>query len=143
MLLTVDSIVKKINNHYFNIAYSKDLKTGSIINIRLVFNTNNSKIIGEIYAAIEKIINSNNFEEIHLTRGFYKDKSVIQIGTATKDKAIKRVEKIIGVPDDFMMRVGDCGDIHGNDYHMLNCNQGYSVDKTSNSLDKLTVMAIF
>lgn len=135
-LLTVDSIVKKINNHYFNIAYSKDLKTGTIINIRLVFNTNNSKIIGEIYAAIEKIINSNNFEEIHLTRGFYKDKSVIQIGTATKDKAIKRVEKIIGVPEDSMMRVGDCGDIHGNDYHMLNCNQGYSVDKTSNSLDK-------
>lgn len=135
-LLTVDSIVKKINNHYFNIAYSKDLKTGTIINIRLVFNTNNSKIIGEIYTAIEKIINSNNFEEIHLTRGFYKDKSVIQIGTATKDKAIKRVEKIIGVPEDSMMRVGDCGDIHGNDYHMLNCNQGYSVDKTSNSLDK-------
>lgn len=135
-LLTVDSIVKKINNNYFNISYSKDLKTGTIINIRLVFNTNNSKIIEEIYTAIEKIVNTNNFKEIHLTRGFYKDKSVIQIGTATKDKAIKRVEKIIGVPEDSMMRIGDCGDIYGNDYHMLNCSQGYSVDKTSNSLDK-------
>ena len=29
---------------YFNVTYSKDLKTGDIINIRLVFNTKNNKI---------------------------------------------------------------------------------------------------
>ena len=28
-----------------------------------------------------------------------------------------------------MMRIGDCGDIIGNDYAMLNCEQGYSVDR--------------
>ena len=34
-----------------------------------------------------------------------------------------------------MIRIGDCGDIRGNDYAMLNCNQGYSVDKTSGAID--------
>lgn len=34
-----------------------------------------------------------------------------------------------------MIRIGDCGDSRGNDYSMLNCNQGYSVDKTSGSND--------
>lgn len=35
-----------------------------------------------------------------------------------------------------MIRIGDCGDLNGNDYSMLNCKQGYSVDKTCGSLDK-------
>lgn len=35
-----------------------------------------------------------------------------------------------------MIRIGDCGDIIGNDYSMLNCQQGYSVDKTSNMVDR-------
>ena len=34
-----------------------------------------------------------------------------------------------------MIRIGDCGDFRGNDYTMLNCNQGYSVDKISGSFD--------
>ena len=35
-----------------------------------------------------------------------------------------------------MMRIGDCGDFIGNDYSMLNCEQGYSVDKVSGAVDK-------
>ena len=49
---------------------------------------------------------------------------------------VERAEKIIGVPKDSMIRIGDCGDIYGNDYLMLDCKQGYSVDKTSGSIDK-------
>lgn len=135
-LVMIDNEIKKMNYNCFDITYSKDLKNGTIINIRLVFDTKNSKMIEKIYNEIDEMINLNHYEEIHLTRGVYKDKTVIQIGTATKDKAIKRVEKIIGVPKDSMIRVGDCGDIYGNDYSMLNCKQGYSVDKTSGSVDK-------
>ena len=120
---------------YFNVTYSKDLKTGDIINIRLVFNTKNNKIINLIFDNINKFIINNKFDGVHLTRGIYKDKSVIQIGVTTKDKAIERVEKIIGVPRNSMIRIGDCGDFRGNDYAMLNCNQGYSVDKTNGSFD--------
>lgn len=135
-LSKMDSIIKELNSDCFNVTYSKDLKTGTIINIRMVFNTNNSNIVEKNYETIKEIISSNQFEKIHLTRGFYKDNSVIQIGTTTKDKAIKRVERVIGVPKDSMIRIGDCGDVYGNDYSMLNCKQGYSVDKTSGAVDR-------
>lgn len=140
-LLTINKNInslkeKSIYGKYFNVTYSKDLKTDTIINVRLVFNTKNNKIINLIFDNIKNfIIINNKIDGVHLTRGIYKDKSIIQVGVATKDKAIERVEKIIGVPRDSMIRIGDCGDLRGNDYAMLNCNQGYSVDKTSGSLN--------
>lgn len=135
-LQEVNNIIQGIDSNYFNITYSSDLKTNQILNIRMVFSTKNNKIIKETYALLENIIKAKCFEGVHLTRGFYKNQSVIQIGTATKDRAIERAEKIIGVPKDSMMRIGDCGDYRGNDYLMLNCQQGYSVDKTSGEIDR-------
>ncbi len=139
-LLLADKFVKEIKSNsiiskYFDITYSKDLKEKKILNVRMVFNTNDDKIINMMFGNIESYIRSNNLNGIHLTRGIYKKKSVIQIGTCTKDKAIEKTERLIGVPQDSMIRIGDCGDIIGNDYAMLNCNQGYSVDKTSGSSD--------
>lgn len=131
----IDEVIKNIKSDYFDVTYSKNFKTNTIINIRLVFKTKDSKIIDEIYGILEKNIDTNKFEGIHLTRGIYKDKSVIQIGTTTKDKAIERVEKLIGVPRNSMIRIGDCGDLKGNDYAMLNCKQGYSVDKTNGTIN--------
>ena len=134
-LRQLDEVIKNINSNYFDTTYSRDLKTNTIINIRLVFKTNDSNIINKMYDIIEKNIVANKFKGLNLTRGIYMNKYVLQIGTTTKDKAIERAEKIIGVPKNSMMRIGDCGDIHGNDYLMLNCNQGYSVDKVSGSVD--------
>ena len=139
-LLIIDRMITEIkikleNSDYFDITYSKDLKTNQILNVRMVFNINDDEIINSIYDNINKYIRDNNLNGIHLTRGIYMNNSVIQIGTATKDKAIERAEKIIGVPRNSMIRIGDCGDLRGNDYAMLNCNQGYSVDKTSGSID--------
>lgn len=139
-LLIVDQIIKEIknkldSNDYFDITYSKDSKTNQILNVRMVFNTHDDRIINSIFDNIDKYIVNNGLNSIHLTRGIYKNNSVIQIGNATKDKAIERTEKIIGIPKNSMIRIGDCGDSRGNDYAMLNCNQGYSVDKTSGSYD--------
>ena len=78
-LSKMDSIIKELTSDCFNVTYSKDLKTGTIINIRMVFNTNNSNIVEKNYETIKEIISSNQFEKIHLTRGFYKDNSVIFI----------------------------------------------------------------
>ncbi len=137
-LLIISKMINEVKNKlassdYFDITYSKDLKTNQILNIRMVFKTHNDEIINSIFDNIEKYIINNGLNSIHLTRGIYVNKSVIQIGTATKNKAIERTEKIIGVPQNSMIRIGDCGDLRGNDYTMLNCNQGYSVDKTSGS----------
>ena len=131
-----NSIIVKLRNNlkysdYFNMTYSKDLKDDTIINIRLVFNENDDNIVDSIFDIVSNFINESNYNALSLTRGIYRSKPVIQIGTATKDKAIERAEKIISVPQNSMIRIGDCGDIRGNDYAMLNCSQGYSVDKIS------------
>lgn len=139
-LLLISSFVKEIKENLpygncFMITYSRDLKNNNIINIRMVFNTDNDKIINSIFDSVNDYMANKGFNGVYLTRGIYENKPVIQIGTATKDKAIERTEKIIGVPRNSMMRIGDCGDLRGNDYAMLNCNQGYSVDKTSGSIN--------
>lgn len=132
-----EKIVKYLNQSSLmelcNITYSKDLKNNKILNIRIVFNTTNNDIINSIYDNIKKFIEKNNLNNIHITRGVYKDNIVLQIGTAKKNEAIIQAEKIIGIPQNSMIRIGDCGDVRGNDFSMLNCEQGYSVDKTSNS----------
>ena len=139
-LSSFNEIIKKIKvnseiGKYFKITYSEDSTTKKIINIRILVEKNNENITDLLFDNIDKIIQNNKFEGLHITRGFYKEQSVIQIGTATKDLAIERAERIIGVPKDSMIRIGDCGDKKGNDYAMLNCSQGYSVDKTSGSKD--------
>lgn len=131
------SIAKYISSEELSdicdLTYSKDLKTNKIINLRLVFENASSEIADKIYNTIQNILVSDNLNSLFITRGFYKGKTVLQIGTAKKDDAIKKAEQIIGVPRNSMMRIGDCGDIKGNDYSMLNCKQGYSVNKISGS----------
>lgn len=103
----------------------------------MVFNTKNEKIINEIYSILKNQL-SEEYKELFISRGMYKDLPVIQIGTSRKDKAIQKTEKLLGIPQDSMLRIGDCGDIKGNDFAMLNCNQGYSVDKINNDDNVLT-----
>lgn len=130
------NLIKK-NNKFRSLVvnYSKDLKTGLIINIRLILENADNNIIEDIYDQLLSFIKNMNLLSVYVTRGIYKGNTVFQIGTATKDKAIERTEKLIGIPKDSMIRIGDCGDTKGNDYAMLNCEQGYSVDKTSGSIN--------
>lgn len=113
------------------INYSFDKENNRILNIRIVFNNKDDKLFNLIFSAINDIILNNKLGDICLSHGVYKGTNVIQIGTAKKEIAIEKVEKIIGIPQKSMIRIGDCGDLHGNDYSMLNCEQGFSVDKTS------------
>lgn len=134
-LSEVNEIIKQKQPNYFKISYSKDLDNDAILNIRLIFERENSKIIDNIFERLNTFLSEKKYNDVHLTRGIYKDKIVIQIGNAQKDMAIKRTEKLIGIPQNSMMRIGDCGDFKGNDYSMLNCSQGYSTDKTSGSIN--------
>lgn len=121
---------------YCKVTYSVDSKTETIINIRLQILTENKKINKEIIEIINSTVDNLGNENINLTIGIHDGKQILQIGTATKDKAIQIAERIIGIPQNSMLRIGDCGDKKGNDYSMLNCAQGFSVDKTSGDIDK-------
>lgn len=121
---------------YFEISYSKDSKTDNIINIRLILLKEKEEITNELINIINSLIKDTNNSNLNLTIGKYNGNTILQIGIATKDKAIRIAERIIGIPQNSMLRIGDCGDKFGNDFSMLNCPQGFSVEKTSGELDK-------
>ena len=132
----IDLLESTILGDYCNITYSKDSDNDFIVNIRLLILSESIEIKNTIIEKIKCLINDTENLNLNLTIGIHKGKQILQIGTATKDKAIKVVEKLIGIPQNSMLRIGDCGDEDGNDYSMLNCSQGFSVDKTNGDNDK-------
>ena len=119
-----------------DVSYSKDSVNKKILNVRFVLKENDEYFVQMVLDLVNSVIKKNNLNELTVTRGVYKENNVIQVGTTNKNKAIEQAERIIGVPKASMMRIGDCGDFIGNDYSMLNCEQGYSVDKVSGAVDK-------
>ncbi len=121
---------------YCKITYSKDSKTNLIINIRISVTTDDKIINENIEKMINTLIQEYENSNLNLTLGIHNGRQVFQIGTATKDIAIEVAERLIGIPQNSMLRIGDCGDKNGNDYSMLNCSQGFSVNKISGENDK-------
>ncbi len=119
---------------YFDISYSYVSDTQQLMNIRLVLKTKDKQIIDILRTTIDKIIDDQHSEHLNVTKGHWNGYTDFQIGVANKKEAIEETERIIGVPENSMLRIGDCGGIDGNDYAMLNCPQGFSVKETSNSL---------
>ena len=121
---------------YCKVTFSKDSTTNKKINIRIVLNTRDENIILSIFSELNDFIEQLNIKELNLTKGIYKNNTVLQIGLSIKDNAIKLTEKLIGIPENSMLRIGNCGDEKGNDFSMLNCAQGFSAGKTSGYDDR-------
>lgn len=117
----------------YKISYSVDSKTNFIINIRIELPLDNSA--ESITKKISDLVNTGRFRKLNITLGKHQGNQILQIGTAIKAQAIEKVEKIIGIPQNSMLRIGDCGDALGNDFSMLDCNQGFSVGSTSGKND--------
>lgn len=132
----IDLLKSAIFNKHCKVTYSIDSKTNTIINIRLLILTNSDSMEDEMVKMINSLIKELGNSNINLTIGMHNGQKVLQIGTATKNKAIQVTERMIGIPQNSMLRIGDCGDQKGNDYSMLNCPQGFSVEKTSGEIDK-------
>lgn len=133
-IITLLSSSKLCN--YVKVTYSRDSTTNTILNIRLIILTDKTEINNEIINTVNSLIINSNYSNLNLTIGMHNGQQVLQIGTATKDRAIKVAERMIGIPENSMLRIGDCGDQNGNDYSMLNCSQGFSVEKISGDIDK-------
>lgn len=124
--------LKKELEKKYKVLCSIDEKNNLVTNVRVVLSGKNDKNI--LNKQLEELLKKYN--KLNLTKGFYKGNEVYQIGTTKKSNAIEITEKIIGIPENSMLRIGDCGNVDGNDFSMLDCTQGFSVDKTSNSIDK-------
>lgn len=124
--------LKKELEKNYNISCSIDKNNHLITNVRIILSNENDKAI--LNSQLDEILKKYN--KLNLTKGIYQGNEVYQIGTTKKSYAIEITEKIIGIPENSMLRIGDCGNIDGNDFSMLDCTQGFSVDKTSDSIDK-------
>ena len=124
-----DEFIKKI----CHIGYSTNLLNNDILNVRIIMDSTKE----EDYIYIKKLLNDliYPYTNLIISEGIYKDKVVFQLGFSRKDNAIQKTEDILGIPKNSMLRIGDCGHIDGNDYYMLNCPQGFSVDKCNDSND--------
>ena len=135
-----NKIVKLLSNtnleKYCKISYSIDSQKNNIINIRLSILTKEETIINEVINTVDELIKESGNKNINLTIGMHRGQQILQIGTTKKSIAIEVTERIIGIPKNSMLRIGDCGDQKGNDYSMLNCPQGFSVDKTNKEIDR-------
>lgn len=116
-----------------DITYSRNEENNIITNIRFILKDEKYKIdVYNLISSVIKGINVNyNNVELNVTNGEWKGKSVLQIGLYDKSKAIETIEEYLGLPKNTMLRIGDCGDKIGNDFLMLNCEQGFTVNKSS------------
>lgn len=92
-------------------------------------------IDSELIEAIKEIVSKNTPYKFGVNRGVYHvtNKTVIEISMTTKGYAIDKFEEYLGIPKNKMVRIGDQGDLLGNDYEMLNSQCGFSVGKYSSS----------
>ncbi len=134
--LIKNTLKNTILEKYCNITYSKDFKNNNIINIRLSVKTKDEKIVEMLLELINSLLKNKDYKNLNLTLGLHEGKQILQIGTSTKSLAVEVTERIIGIPQNSMLRIGDCGDETGNDYSMLNCKEGFSVLKISKAKDK-------
>lgn len=88
-------------------------------------------ILTKILIEIKNKVSELSF---YVSQGIYQNLKVIEIAPFSKGEAIKQLVHILGVSDDKILRIGDQGGLWGNDYSMLNCNSGFSVDSISNDL---------
>lgn len=111
-----DSDIKRIYllvNNGIKLYFSKSMSYSDFLSHSVYLNTNEE---------LEKLKNEKN--------------PVIQISTIAKDVAMKKMEKIIGIPQHSILLIAGSGDVFLKDYLMLNCKQGNSVDKISGMSDK-------
>lgn len=128
IIYTLSELIK---SKKLSISYSKDFNTGIILNVRICLNIKDNILENLVIEMVNELLKKENLDTLNVTKGMHGGRKIIQIGTAIKSDAISKVESIIGIPKDSMLRIGDCGDILGNDFSMLDCPQGFSVDKTS------------
>ena len=140
--------VKKIREHIASFfdngmlnVYFKDSKCESLskdlVSFRMVVE--DEKYLEKVQQFIEYFINSektrNPNSKVVYTTGKFKHKSIFQISVGSKGEALKIVERFLGIPENSMLRIGDQGNRLGSDFSMLDCEQGYSVDVCSQSID--------
>lgn len=84
---------------------------------------------------IEYVYKKASQNALEVTSGEYHLRNIVQIAMSNKGKAVEEVESFLGIPTNSILRIADQGDENGNDYTMLDCSQGFTVNTVSKSLN--------
>lgn len=98
-------------------------------------NADMMQILNEILLKIDLV------DEYYTSKSIFKDKIIFEISLANKKMAIEFLSNKLEEKENNIIRIGDQGKKNGNDFIMLNCFQGFSVDEIeSETLGVLPVM---
>jgi phosphoribosylpyrophosphate synthetase len=65
---------------------------------------------------------------VYLSRGSYKRSSCLDLSWTNKKLALEHFAGLLGVSPDKILRIGDQGQEGGNDFDLLDCDSGFSVE---------------
>lgn len=91
----------------------------------------------------EILLKTDLVDEYYTSKSIFTDKIIFEISLANKKMAIEFLADKLEEKSSEIIRIGDQGKQHGNDFAMLNCFQGFSVDEIeSETLGVLPVMGV-
>lgn len=91
----------------------------------------NDKYMMEILNQI--LLKYDLVDEYYTSKGIFDDKNIFEISLANKKMAIDYLSDRLEENTNQIVRLGDQGRRYGNDFEMLNCFQGFSVDEIEKS----------
>ena len=77
----------------------------------------------------EILLKTDLVDEYYTSKSIFTDKIIFEISLANKKMAIEFLADKLEEKASEIIRIGDQGKQHGNDFAMLNCFQGFSVDE--------------
>lgn len=100
-------------------------------------NTDMMQILNEILLKMDLV------DEYYTSKSIFTDKIIFEISLANKKMAIDFLSDKLEEKESNIIRIGDQGRQYGNDFAMLNCFQGFSVDEIeSETLGVLPIMGV-
>lgn len=100
-------------------------------------NADMMQILNEILLKMDLV------DEYYTSKSIFTDKIIFEISLANKKMAIDFLADKLEETASEIIRIGDQGKQHGNDFAMLNCFQGFSVDEIEpETLGVLPVMGV-
>ena len=82
-------------NSLCDMTYSEDSVNKRLLNVRFILLNDEKETVESLKGIINETIKNNKLYNLTITRGIYKGRTVIQIGTTKKDVAIEKAEKMV------------------------------------------------
>ncbi len=117
---------------------SRSIKSSGDMSLRFAFNYDEVEDYDAMTLALKEVLCKTDLaEEISVLKGKHKDKLIWELSIADKLRAVKFFEERYGIKDTDVIKLGDQGKVHGNDFNMLKLYAGFSVDEIESSIPEV------